>query len=264
MMKKTLLFSLILILPQGIIAQEEIVRNAENYFHSYGFEGCFVLYSQKENNYIRYNESMCNERFLPASTFKVPHALIALEERIIRDTNQVISWNGNDYGNQDWNKDQTLKTAIQQSCIWVFIEFAKKIGIQKYQKYMHDFRYGNKNLSGPPTRFWLEGPFGISANEQTDFMVRFYNYELPVSEVHVDLLKEILILEQKKDYILSGKTGTGKLTENDYIFWLVGYLETEEDTYFFALNFISDNFAKAYQERLSIAKEIFHDLGIIN
>ena len=85
---------------------------------------------------------------------------------------------------------------MKYSCIWVYFGFAEQIGIEKYQDYVNTFDYGNKDLTGPPTRFWLAGSFRISANQQIEFLKKFYNYELPVSKRSVDIVKDIMVLEQ--------------------------------------------------------------------
>ncbi len=260
---------LFLIIAFGLIfqtgfSQNVIEKNFKAIFDKYGVDGCFVMYNQTDNQYIKYNPKQCDTGYIPASTFKIPNSLIALEEGLVKDTNQIIKWNGHEWPNKYWNQNQTLKTAIKYSCIWVYIGFAEQIGIEKYQDYMNSFNYGNKNLTGPPTRFWLTGPFRISANQQIDFLKKFYNYELPkISRQSTDIVKDILVLEKTDDYKFSGKTGGGVLTDTDYIMWLVGYVEKGNKPYFYALNFKTSDFNKLGQARYDITKEILRDLKLI-
>lgn len=81
--------------------------NFKTHFDKYGVKGCFVLFDQAENEYIRYNSGLCDTGYIPASTFKIPNALIALEEGIIRDTNQIVKWDGHEWPVKTWNRDQT-------------------------------------------------------------------------------------------------------------------------------------------------------------
>jgi beta-lactamase class D len=259
----------LIILTLGLIFQTGFSQKLtdidfKKYFDKYGVDGCFVLYNQADNEYIRYNLNLCDSGYIPASTFKIPHALIALEEKVITDTNEIIKWDGHEWPHKVWNQDQTLRTSIKYSCIWVYFGFAEKIGIDKYYDYVNKFDYGNKNLTGPPTRFWLAGQFGISANQQIDFLKRFYNYNLPVSKKSVDIVKDLIILEQTNNYRLSGKTGGGRLTENEDIMWLVGYVEKENKQYFFAMNYISDDWDNTNKGRYQITKEILRELKIID
>lgn len=41
--------------------------------------GAIVLYDVKNNRYFRHNEKRCATRYTPASTFKIPNALIGVE-----------------------------------------------------------------------------------------------------------------------------------------------------------------------------------------
>ena len=45
-----------------------------------------------------HNSSRSETRFVPASTFKIPNTLIALEEGAIKNEKEVIQWDGKDRG----------------------------------------------------------------------------------------------------------------------------------------------------------------------
>lgn len=258
----------LIILIFGLIIQNGFSQNSteidfKRHFDKFGVDGCFVLYNQSDNEYIRYNSNLCDSGYIPASTFKIPHALIALEEKVINDTDEIIKWNGHEWPHKVWNQDQTLKTSMKYSCIWVYFGFAEKIGIDKYYDYVNKFDYGNKNLTGPPTRFWLAGQFRISANQQIDFLKRFYNYDLPATKKSIDVVKDIIMLEQTDNYRLSGKTGGGRLSDSDDIMWLVGYVEKDNKPYFYALNYRTDDWDKTNKGRYEITKDILRELKLI-
>ncbi len=158
-------------LSLSAFSQKVTEKDLQSIFTRYGVDGCFVLYNSANNEYVKYNTGMCDTGYIPASTFKIPNSLIALQEGVIKDTAQVIKWDGHVWPNAAWNRDQTLKTAVKYSCIWVYFKVAEQVGIEKYHAYINGFDYGNKNLNGPPTRFWLAGPFRISANQQIDFLI---------------------------------------------------------------------------------------------
>lgn len=237
--------------------------NFKPMFDRYGVDGCFVLYDSEKNEFIRYNPALCDTGYIPASTFKIPHSLIALEEGIIKDTTQIIKWDGKIWPAKSWNSDQTLKTAVKNSCVWVYTGFASQIGIDKYYNYVKAFDYGNKNLAGPPTRFWLAGSFRISANQQIAFLKKLYNYQLSVSKQSIDIVKNLIILEDKRSYRLSGKTGGGLISDSEYIMWLVGYVEKDNKPYFYAMNFRTTDFDKLSSARYEITKEILKYLKLI-
>ncbi len=262
-MRGILLILIALWISQSGFAQATIEKDFKAQFDQYGVDGCFVLFNQADNEFLRYNPALCDSGYIPASTFKIPNSLIALEEGVIKDTSQIIKWDGHEWPNKSWNQDQTLKTALKYSCVWVYTDLAEQIGIDKYYDYIRSFDYGNENLTGPPSRFWLAGLFRISANQQIDFLRKFYNYNLPVSNRSIDVVKDLIILERTNSYILSGKTGGGLLTDSDYIMWLVGYVEKENRLYFYAMNFKTDDFNKLSQARYNIVKDILLELKLI-
>lgn len=63
--------------------------------------------------------------FSPASTFKIPNTLIALNEGVVTK-DSVIVWDKKIREYESWNKDQTLLTAFKSSCVWCYQEFASK------------------------------------------------------------------------------------------------------------------------------------------
>ena len=264
-MKPILLLILTGLVFQTGFSQKSTEANFESVFNKYGVDGCFVLYNQTDNEYIRYHSNLCDTGYIPASTFKIPHSIIALEEGVIKVTNQIIKWDGHEWPNKPWNQDQTLKTAMKYSCVWVYVGFAQQIALSKYQEYINSFNYGNKNLIGQPTRFWLAGLLRISANQQVDFLRKLYNYELPdISRRSVDIVKDLIVIEKTDNYRLSGKTGGGMLTDTDYIMWLVGYLEKDNNVYFYAMNFRSNDYSTTGSARYSITRDILRELKLVD
>jgi beta-lactamase class D len=98
-----------------------------------------------------------------------------------------------------------------------------------------------------------------------NFITRFYNKELPITERTRDILKRMMILENNEKYIFSGKTGWSIRNGNNNG-WFVGYLETKGSVYFVVTNiepreaFNMDLFPKI---RTQISLEAFKKLHII-
>ena len=132
-------------------------------------------YLQKTNIY---NKERSENKYLPASTFKIVNTLIALQEKIVKDENEIIKWNGKDYGMAVWNKDQNMKTAFATSCVWFYQELSKKIGNDIYLKYLKNINYGNEKTGPIVESFWLEGDLRITAVEQIELLRKIYNKEL--------------------------------------------------------------------------------------
>ena len=231
--------------------------------------GAFVLYDLKQNRYVRHNEARCRERFSPFSTFKIPNSLIGLDTGVIPDAEFVIKWDKQKYPahSQDtlpfstWWQDQTLRTAFKRSVVWYYRELALQVGEKRMKEYVDKLDYGNEDASGPLNNFWLRSTLKISADEQVEFLKRLYKEELPVSKRSVSILKEIMTLEETPDYKLSGKTGGGPLGEGRFLGWFVGYLETKENTYFFATEIEGPTYVSIRDERIALTKRILAGLG---
>ena len=106
-------------------------------FYQTKLNGTLVISSLDNNIKYIHNKQRSIKGYIPASTFKVINTLIALEEQVIKDENEIIKWDGKIRSYTPWNKDQTLQSAISVSCIWCYQKFAKKIGNDKYLTYGH-------------------------------------------------------------------------------------------------------------------------------
>jgi beta-lactamase class D len=146
----------------------------------------------KEETHV-YNPQRAAEPFIPASTYKIPHSLIALETGV--------------------------------------------------------------------DHFWLDGALRITALQQIEFLKKFYLNQLPVSERSSLIVKDMLINEANSKYILRAKSGLGS-SRTPAIGWWVGWVETDNDTYFFALNL---DVAKDQDapKRMIVARQCLASLGIL-
>ncbi|HEX8351759.1 MAG TPA: penicillin-binding transpeptidase domain-containing protein [Pyrinomonadaceae bacterium] len=231
--------------------------------------GAFVVYDLKNDRYLRHDAERCRERFSPFSTFKIPNSLIGLDSGVIADAEFRISWDEKKYPAHSrdtlpfsaWWQDQTLRTAFKRSVVWYYRELALRVGERRMKEYVQKLRYGNGDASGPVNNFWLNSSLRISADEQVDFLRRFYKGELPVSKRSAAIVKEIMTLEETPDYKLSGKTGGGSLAEGRYLGWFVGYLETKDNTYFFATEIEGPTYLSIRDERIAVTKRVLAGLG---
>lgn len=206
-------------------------NNLKNIFDKTNINGTIVISSLNSNENYIYNNPRAIKRYIPVSTFKIPNTLIALEENVIKDEYEIIKWDGKIRSYNFWNKDQNLQSAMSVSCVWCYQRFAKEIGNDKYLTYLDKIDYGNHKTGSDVTTFWLEGDIKISAMEQIVFLKKLYKNELPFKQKNIDITKKILIVTQTKDYTIRAKTGF-----SGTIGWYVGYVETKNSVWFFALN----------------------------
>lgn len=236
--------------------------------HFFGIEGAFVLYDAQNDKYYRHNDNRCDERFSPCSTFKIPNSLIALETGVVEDENSVIAWDSTKTPRQSlvspaWARDHDLRSAMKYSVVWYYQEVARRTGEENYRHYLRKINYGNQDISGGVDRFWLATTLKISANEQIEFLKKFYRGELGFSKRTTGIVKSIIVLEQTGQYTWRGKTGAGPQENGKMLGWLVGYVETKDNVYFYALNIDGESFRSVAEKRLSLTKALLREFKIL-
>lgn len=255
MHKKIKLLITILFLTNSFLLAQDL--ELENIFKNKQVDGTIVIESLNTKKIYIHNDKRAEMLFSPASTFKIPNSLIALKEGVVTK-DSVIIWDKKVREYDFWNKDQTLQTAFKNSCVWCYQGFASKIGVEKYEKYLKELNYGNKNIGKEITRFWLDESLKISAYGEMEFLKRLYLDNLPFKKEDMNTLKEIMIDEKNENYTIRAKTGwQGKYG------WYVGYIETKDDVWFFALN-IDTKTKDDLQKRKEITLEALKIKGIIN
>ncbi|MGG4268119.1 BlaR1 family beta-lactam sensor/signal transducer [Peribacillus simplex] len=226
-----------------------------------GYEGSFVLYDHDAQQYRIYNEEKSTLRVSPDSTYKIYSALFALESNVISLEESTLSWDGTEHPYDAWNMDQDVSSALQNSVNWYFQELDHRTGFETIQSNLQAIHYGKSDVSGGLGQFWLESSLKISPVEQVKLLQAFYYNQLGYKEMHIQAVKEALLLEKNKEARLSGKTGTGTVNGKNINGWFIGYVETKNNTYFFATNIQNEDGSsgsKAGEITLSILK----DLGI--
>jgi beta-lactamase class D len=226
-------------------------------------EGCFVLYDVQNQSYLRHNLKGCAERFSPCSTFKIPHTIIALHTAVAPGPDFSLRWDGMKRGIDAWDKDQTLKTAFQNSVFWFYQELARRIGQERENQFVRQLNYGNMDISGGLTNFWLESSLRISADEQVAFLQRLWQDALPVSTNAQRITRDLMELSRQNDRILYGKTGTGGDRQADIarLGWFVGCVINGKRAHFFATRITGERDASGRVAR-RITENILDHLGI--
>ena len=235
-----------------------------HFFTEAGVAGTIVVIDERGNtrsNWV-HGEARARTRYLPASTFKVPHALFALDAGVVRDEFQVFRWDGTRHGIEAWNRDQDLRSSIRNSVVWVYQQIAREIGERRERRYLRRINYGNADPSGGVDRFWLSGNLRISAEEQVTFLRQLYRNELPFRVEHQRLVKDVMIVEAGRDWILRAKTGWQARVEPQ-VGWWVGWVERPEGPVFFALNIDMPNGAGDLPKREAIARKVLGSIGAL-
>ena len=88
------------------------------FFSDQAVDGTIVIADERSGEMLAYDVERAQKRFMPASTFKVPHALFALDAGAVRDEfRDSVGWRKRDF--DGWNQDQTLRSSMRHSTVWV-------------------------------------------------------------------------------------------------------------------------------------------------
>ena len=265
-MNKRILFviTLICLTANCFASQPREIPGLKSIFDKFKVDGSILIFNQNDNTYIGYNLDRCNNAFCPASTFKIPNTLIALESGVAT-TESVFKWNGEKRTFSSWEKDMTLKEAFKASAVPVYQEIARQIGVEKMRYYTQLFNYGSLDINQENIdKFWLEGNSAITQYQQIYFLQKLYNFELPICQESMKFVKDIMQYEVSTNYIISGKTGWA-IRQKENITWFVGYVETTDNVFFFATNVNSNENTDINtfgQIRIELTKEVFKELKI--
>ena len=112
-------------------------------------QSCVVILEQAPGKTPwRSDEKACATRLAPASTFKIPHALVGLETGVITPST-VYEWDGTRHPDQpEWNHSHTVLTALRPSVLWFFQRMAPQIGAARMHGWLERLHYGNADTSG--------------------------------------------------------------------------------------------------------------------
>lgn len=197
-------------------------------------EGVFVLRSLESGEQIVTDARLAGDGDLPASTFKIPSALIGLERGVLSGADAMFKWDGVERDIAAWNRDATLASALRDSTVWFFQEVARRVGAEAMKTSLVAFGYGNADIGGKLDKFWLDGQLRISPREQVEFMTKLHRRALPVARRHMELVEHLMTRAQAPGWSWRGKTGS---TERDgrAVGWLVGLAERDGKTWTYAL-----------------------------
>lgn len=200
-------------------------------------------------------------RVAPNSTYKLYDALFGLEEDVITPENTFIAWDGKNYPFDTWNNDQTLQSAMSNSVNWYFQSLNEQLGVPSVHKYIQQINYGNENINGDFSSYWMESSLKISPIEQVELLTKLQNNSFSFAPENINAVKDSICLFSSDAGSFYGKTGTGRVNGQDVNGWFIGYIETADNTYFFATNIGADSNATG-GNATEITMSILSDMDI--
>ena len=181
-----------------------------------------------------YRDGVCDQRFSPASTFKVPLALIGYDAGILSDEH-TPSWDYKPEFNAVKRDRKTVDPTIweRDSVLWYSREITSRFGSDRFAGYVSKFGYGNMDVSGNAgkndglTHSWVNSSLEISPAEQTAFLRRLLAGKMPVSARAHEMTRAIIPTFQVEGWTVQGKTGSTRLgnggTDKRSLGWFVGW-----------------------------------------
>lgn len=169
----------------------------------------YVLLVDRGNATARWTRDLkATEAFQPCSTFKLAHALVALEAGVIR-----LEANAQRCNPRECHSDHgviDLAGAIRQSCVSYFRQTARALGPTRLAQGLAKLGYPATGTLEPIDGFWLTGGMQITAEQQLTWTRRFYTVPLPVRAENLALVRAATLLAPGRGYSLQGKTGSSR------------------------------------------------------
>jgi beta-lactamase class D len=183
---------------------------------------------------VRHEAGRASVPLSPCGTFEIPLALAALQSGL--GTEHELKWDGTKRQLAAWNHDHTLRSALAADVPWYWKQVAAKLGQDRVAKTVKAIGYGNGDLGGGLTEFWLMSTLKISADDQVEFLRRLLNRDVPFDAEHVETMKSLLEVTKTSRGVLYGKTGTCTRGTGRAHGWFVGWVENAGQSHVFAAN----------------------------
>lgn len=195
-------------------------------------------------------EGTCDTRVTPASTFKIPISLMGFDSGVLRDDHAPYMPYKASYAaaNRSWRHGTDPAGWLRESIVWYSQQITAKLGAASVRNYVRTFDYGNRDLASVDgvddaiAVSEVSPTLRISPQEQTVFLRKVVNRELPLSAHAYDVTARLLKVDAPAGgWIVHGKTGTapalladGSADRTQYIGWYVGWAVKNGRTLVFA------------------------------
>ena len=210
---------------QKVVSKATFERSEEikALFNAANTSAVFMTYDGQQFHYYGNALARAKNAYIPASTFKMLNALIALQHHKVT-TSEVFKWKGEKRSFSAWEKDMNLAQAMQASAVPVYQELARRIGLELMQKEVSRLGFGNQKIGQQVDNFWLVGPLKVTPEQEVKFV-----YQLATEQLLFDVkvqkqVKEMLYIERRGDTKLYAKSGWG-MDVKPQVGWYTGWVE---------------------------------------
>lgn len=137
------------------------------------------------NDEVILEKGDCESRVTPASTFKIPLAVMGYDSGFLEDANEPVLpfvKGYPDWGGDAWRQPATPKRWMEFSIVWFSQRITEFLGHEQLRDYADAFGYGNADMTGDPgkdnglERAWIASSLKISPREQVAFLKKLVNH----------------------------------------------------------------------------------------
>lgn len=200
-----------------------------------------TLVIEASSGAVLHEEGDCDSRVTPASTFKLPLAVIGYDAGVLQDSQHpVLSFQSGDpdWGGENWTRDTTPRDWLRYSVVWYSQRITHALGAEAFAQRVAALGYGNADVTGDPghdnglERAWIASSLRISPREQAQFLQALVQDALPVSRAAMEKTRAIVQTHSAGSWNVHGKTGAAYPRRADRSFdyargwgWFVGWAE---------------------------------------
>jgi len=236
----------------------------QQHFATQDTEGTFVLSKiGSDDPPLVYNIQRARLRIPPADTYKLLASLIFLETEVVESLDEEVVWNGEGRPVRLMARSQSLADAYEKPVDWVYEQLGDDVGASRMEVWTSRAGYGNEDTRSLDGRMWRDGTLTVTPFDQIEFMSSLFGDEHPFDRYStfdvIDLMEE----ESGPGWTLTHAAATAYADGKPYG-WLIGSVETEDDTWAFAMN--TDLVAGEYlvtTARMAVTRAILESMEIL-
>ncbi len=194
-----------------------LVEKTDQAFHGLDY----VLLVQEGNEVSQFGKLDPEESLAPCSTFKLPHAALALDRGVVAEGKDLQTCNPNECHSNHGRIN--LATSIKASCISYYRQVARKVGVEKERESLRRMDYPGRGTFEPSDGFWLTSPgMQITARQQLTWIRRFFVEDLGLKPQGLELVRNASFRAATNQWTLWGKTGSSGPKADRPHGWFVG------------------------------------------
>ncbi|MBE7453201.1 MAG: hypothetical protein HS111_31330 [Kofleriaceae bacterium] len=202
--------------------------------------GCLVV-RHPDGTERASDATACALRLRPASTFKIPSALLAAEAGLVDGPDAILRYDAAAYPRQDywpagWDRDQPLREAMRISAVPLFRHLATRLGAERMQAGLDALGYGNRSIAGASTASgWRAAGWRSRPSSRSRSWRGCRAGALPLSaRAPGHGPRRAADRARAGDATLHWKTGTARDGDGPWTAWLVGWIDRPGGTHVFA------------------------------